>query len=72
MRAFKLATVAAAVLLAGCSMMPKYERPDAPIATKTDAAVGSQVRSADSARAASVRRVTPEAPDHWGRLVPKC
>lgn len=31
MRAFKLATVAAAVLLAGCSMMPKYERPEAPV-----------------------------------------
>ncbi|MDB5752914.1 MAG: putative fused inner/outer rane transporter [Ramlibacter sp.] len=28
---FKLSTAAAAVLLAGCSMMPKYERPQAPV-----------------------------------------
>ena len=32
MRMFKLATVATAVLLAGCSMMPTYERPAAPVA----------------------------------------
>ncbi|HEY8357005.1 MAG TPA: efflux transporter outer membrane subunit [Ramlibacter sp.] len=31
MRSFKLATLAAAALLAGCSMMPKYERPEAPV-----------------------------------------
>lgn len=31
MSSFKFAAVAAAALLAGCSMMPKYERPEAPV-----------------------------------------
>lgn len=40
-RAFRLATLSAAVALAGCSLIPTYERPAAPVASRFEATAAS-------------------------------
>lgn len=52
----KLLVLTAAVLLAGCSMIPTYERPVAPVATSFPAygSSGGSAQAADAAPAASV------------------
>ena len=56
-RLFQRLAASAAVLLAGCSMIPSYERPAAPIATDWPAlsatAAASGTQSADNAMAAA-------------------
>ncbi len=49
---FRLATLAAAVALAGCSLIPTYERPAAPVASRFDATAKGDTGAADSAATA--------------------
>jgi multidrug efflux system outer membrane protein len=62
---FRIATLAAAVLLAGCSMAPKYERPKAPVATDWPQRPLSQDGPSASA---ALQATAPAADIEWQRF----
>jgi multidrug efflux system outer membrane protein len=49
LHAFRLSALALACALAGCSLIPAYERPVAPVATRFDAAAAESANAAEAA-----------------------